>query len=89
MAKMILAKTPLSENDQEQYLADTLAFDAMLGATVKTSEEWSEYVKIYNPMKTARVATMLKPLSLKALLSELFGFVPESVIVTVPQPKLR
>ncbi|MBQ2713103.1 MAG: M13 family peptidase [Clostridia bacterium] len=85
MAKMILAKTPLSEKDQEQYLADTLAFDALLGATVKTSEEWSEYVKIYNPMKTARVATMLKPLSLKALLGELFGFVPESVIVTEPR----
>ena len=85
MAKQVLAKTSLSEEEQIQYIEDTLAFDALLGAYVKTSEEWSEYVKIYNPMRTGRVASLVKPLNLKRLLSDLFGTVPETVIVTEPR----
>ena len=85
MAKAILAQTTLTEEEQAQYLADTLAFDALLGNLVKTSEEWSEYVKIYNPMKTARVCSMLKPINFKKLLTDLFGFVPEEIIVTEPR----
>ncbi len=85
MAQVILSKTDLSPEDQAQYLSDTLAFDALLGQTVKTSEEWSEYVKMYNPAKTSRVCTLLKPIKFKNLLAELFGRVPESVIVTEPR----
>lgn len=85
MAKAILAQSTLTEEEQAQYLADTLAFDALLGNLVKTSEEWSEYVKIYNPMKTARVCSMLKPINFKKLLTDLFGFVPEEIIVTEPR----
>ena len=59
IAKMIVAKTPLSEEEQAKYIEDTLKFDAVLGSLVKTSEEWSEYVEIYNPMKTSKVASML------------------------------
>ena len=47
IAKMILAKTDLSEEDQAKYLEDTLAFDALFANIVKTSEEWSEYVEMY------------------------------------------
>ena len=85
MAKIILSKTALSEEDQAKYLEDTLAFDALLGQYVKTSEEWSEYVKMYNPMKTGRVASLLKPIDFKKLLKAGFGFVPETVIVTEPR----
>ena len=85
MAQVILSKTDLSPEDQAQYLSDTLAFDALLGQTVKTSEEWSEYVKMYNPTKTSRVCTLLKPIKFKKLLTELFGRVPENVIVTEPR----
>ena len=45
MAKMIMAKTELSPEDQNQYIEDTLAFDRLLGSLVKTSEEWSKYQK--------------------------------------------
>ena len=85
MAKTILAKTTLTEEEQAQYLEDTLAFDALLGQLVKTREEWSEYTKMYNPVKTARVCSMLKPINFKKLLSDLFGCVPESIIVTEPR----
>ncbi|MBR5136608.1 MAG: M13 family peptidase [Clostridia bacterium] len=85
MAQMILAKTDLSAEEQTKYLEDTLAFDEMLGALVKTSEEWSEYVKAYNPMKTSRVSGLVKPIRFRALLKALFGTAPEKVVVLEPR----
>ena len=85
IASQVLAQTDLSEEQQGQYIADTLAFDARLANLVKTREEWSEYVNMYNPMKVNKVASQLKPLKFKSLLKKLFGFVPEKIIVTEPR----
>ena len=85
IAKMIMAKTPLSAEVQEKYIEDTLKFDAVLGSLVKTSEEWSEYVEMYNPMKTSKVASMLKPMNFKTVLKGVFNEVPETVIVSEPR----
>ena len=85
IAKVILSKTDLTPEDQAKYLEDTLKFDEVLGSLVKTSEEWSDYIKAYNPMKAGRVATLVKPVGFKRILKDLFGFVPETVIVTEPR----
>ena len=85
VAKMILAKSDLSLEDQNKYLEDTLQFDAILGSLVKTSEEWSEYVAMYNPMKVSKVSSLLKPTDFKAVLNDLFGLIPEEVIVFEPR----
>ena len=84
-AKQVLAIAGHSEEEQENLIRDTLAFDALIAQYAKSQEEWSEYTKMYNPMKTGRVAGMVKPLNLKKLLTELFGFVPEEIIVTEPR----
>ena len=84
-AKQVLTIAGHSEEECDQLLKDTLAFDALLAKFVKSQEEWSEYVKMYNPMKTGRVAGMVKPLNLKKLLQDLFGFVPEEIIVAEPR----
>ena len=84
-AKQVLAIAGHSEEEIENLLKDTLAFDAVLAKQVKTREEWSEYTKMYNPMRTGRVAGMVKPLNLKKLLTDLFGFVPEEIIVAEPR----
>ena len=84
-AKPVLAIAGHSEEEIDALLKDTLAFDALVAKHVKSNEEWSEYVKMYNPMKTGRVAGMVKPLNLKKLLSDIFGFVPEEIIVTEPR----
>ena len=84
-AKQVLAVAGHSEEEVEFLLKDTLAFDALVAKFVKSSEEWSEYTKMYNPMKTGRVAGMVKPLNLKKLLTDLFGFVPEEIIVAEPR----
>ena len=84
-AKQILAHAGHSEEEIEKLVADTLAFDALVAKFVKSNEEWSEYTKMYNPMRTGRVAGMVKPLNLKKLLKDLFGFVPEEIIVAEPR----
>ena len=84
-AKQVLAIAGHSEEESDSLIKDTLAFDALIAKYAKSQEEWSEYVKMYNPMKTGRVAGMVKPLNLKKLLKDIFGFVPEEIIVTEPR----
>ena len=84
-AKQVLTIAGHDEQACDALLKDTLAFDALVAKYVKTMEEWSEYTKMYNPMKTGRVAGMVKPLNLKKLLTDLFGFIPEEIIVAEPR----
>ena len=83
--KMLMTKTDLSAEDQEKYVADTLAFDEILAGLVKSNEEWSKYVEMYNPMDVDAIAGMLSTLDFKAILGDLFGRVPETVVVTEPR----
>ena len=85
VAKMVMAKTDLSAEDQEKYVADTLAFDEILGGLVKTNEEWSRYVEMYNPMATADVTSMLATLDFDKILGDLFGHIPATIVVTEPR----
>ena len=84
-AKQVLTIAGHTEEECDALLKDTLAFDAVLAKYVKSQEEWSEYTKMYNPMKTGRVAGMVKPFNLKKLLTDVFGFLPEELIVTEPR----
>ena len=85
IAKMIMAKTDLTPEEQETYINDTLAFDSILGGLVKTSEEWSEYVNMYNPRCVNTVSNYVKPLSFRKILKSLFGFTPKQIIVADPR----
>ena len=84
-AKQVLAIAGHGEEEIEKLMADTLAVDALVAKYIKTREEWSEYVKMYNPMRTGRVAGMLKPMNLKKLLTDLFGELPQEIIVAEPR----
>ena len=85
VAKMVMAKTDLTPEDQEKYVGDTLAFDEILGGLVKTSEEWSRYTESYNPMESGKVAEMVSTIDLGAILTDLFGTVPSIVVVSEPR----
>ena len=85
VATMVLSKTDLTTEEQSKYLEDTLKFDELLGNLVKTSEEWSEYVKIYNPAKLSKVTSLLKTVKVKEIFKDLFDTLPEVVIVTEPR----
>ena len=85
VAKMVMSKTDLTPEDQEKYVNDTLAFDDILSGLVKTSEEWSRYVEMYNPMDTAEVSKMLSTIDFEAVLNDLVGRVPSTIVVTEPR----
>ena len=85
IATQILAKTDLSAEDQALYLNDTLAFDDLISKLVKTSEEWAEYIKMYNPRKTSGVSKHLKTIKFKNILKDLFNEVPDTVVVAEPR----
>lgn len=73
MAKSLLAKTPLSEEEQNKFLEDTLAFDTLIAKEVKSQLEWADYVANYNPMDVEEVVSCLSPFDFKGLLNELYG----------------
>ena len=85
VAKAVMAKTDLSVEDQEKFVTDALAFDEILGGLVKTSEEWSRYIEMYNPMDESKVAEMLSTLDFGRILNDLFGRMPETIVVTEPR----
>ena len=85
VAKAVMSKTDLAPEEQEKYVTDALAFDEILGGLVKTSEEWSKYVEMYNPMDAAEVAGMLSTLDFDLILKDLFGKVPATIVVTEPR----
>ena len=85
VAKMIMAQTDLSPEEQEKYINDALAFDAILGGLVLTSEEKSKYTELYNPMSLDEVCGMVSTIDFKKILEDLFNCVPEIVVVTEPR----
>lgn len=85
VAKTVISKTNKTLEEQNTYIEDTLKFDEILGGLVKTSEEWSEYVKTYNPMKVSKVSSLLKTVKIKEILKDLFSFIPETIIVAEPR----
>lgn len=86
MAAKLLAYTPLSEEEQKQYLEDTLAYDALIAKKVKSQLEWSEYYKCHNPMPVDEAAGFAAPFDLKKLLRDLYGdAAPETLVVYDPK----
>ncbi len=86
MTAEILKRTELSEEEQKTYLENALKFDAIIATLVKSQEEWSEYVKNYNPTSTRRVCTLLRPIKFKKLLISFYGEkIPETIIVYEPR----
>lgn len=86
MVSTLLQYTDLQEEERKNYLENAIKFDAIIATLVKSSEEWSEYVKTYNPMPTKRVCSLLKPVRFKKLLQDLYGEnIPEEIIVADPR----
>ena len=67
--------------EQKLFLADTLAFDALIAKRVKTQVEWADYVKNHNPLPLEEAASYLAPFDFKRVLSVLLkGKLPEQVV---------
>ncbi len=77
----LLSLTPLSKEEQEEYLKDTISFDQRLSKVVKSQVEWAEYTKCYNPYKLDDACELLKPFDLKGLLKKMYSKEVEKVII--------
>ncbi|MCR4834757.1 MAG: M13 family metallopeptidase [Butyrivibrio sp.] len=86
MAAKILKYAPLTEEEQKTFLDDTLAYDALIAAKVKSQLEWSEYYKNNNPMDVEEVAKHVAPFDIKKVLSDLYGDKAPTIVV-VYDPK--
>ena len=85
MVAQLLAHTDLSAEQQATYIQDAIAFDAIIATLVKSSEEWSDYPAMYNPMTVDEVAKLLAPIDFTKLLQNLFDKLPEKVIIAEPR----
>ncbi len=85
MMQQLLAYTDLDEAAQKATLEGALAFDAEIAKHVKSSEEWADYPKAYNPTPTSTVIEKLKPFNFEDLLKTIFKNVPETIVVADPR----
>ena len=68
-----------------EVVADALAFDAMLVPYAKTAETLGAYTSLYHPMLMETFAALGGGLDFEALIMELLGTVPDTVVVMNPQ----
>lgn len=86
MARKLLSFTNLSKEEQELFLSDTIAFDALISKKVKSQLEWADYVNNYNPMSLEEVDSYLKPFDFKGMLESFYGDkLPSTIIVYDPK----
>lgn len=82
MALTVLAK--LEVKDYETLVDKALAFDDKVSKIVKSSEEWADYIKAYNPYDFDEVTSLLD-FDFKALVTSRYGKAPSKVIVYDPK----
>lgn len=86
MARKALEFTPLSKEEQDEFMKDTLEFDSLVAKQVKSQLEWADYVKNYNPMSVEDVQKFVAPLDLMGMLKQIYGDKsPKTIIVYDPK----
>lgn len=82
MAQEVLEK--LEVTDAQDIILKALSFDARLSKIVKSQEEWSDYIKCYNPYDIEDVNSLLG-FDIKPLILSRFGKIPAKLIVFDPK----
>ena len=85
VAKKLLEKLGYDQTDTEKLVSETLTFDKQLVPIVKSSEEWADYTKMYNPMDFAEFSSKSDSLDLKSFVTEQIQATPSKVIVAEPR----
>ena len=81
MATKVLAKL----NINTDIIDKALAFDDKISKIVKSSLEWADYIKCYNPYEFKKVCKLLGKVNFSNLISTRFKKLPEKVIVFDPK----
>lgn len=81
MATKVLAKL----NINTDIIDKALAFDDKISKIVKSSVEWADYIKCYNPYEFKKVCELLGKVNFSNLILSRFKKLPEKVIVFDPK----
>ena len=85
VANKLLIKLGYNFDDAKKTIQQATTFDKSLVPIVKSSEEWADYTKIYNPMSFEDFGNKSKSLDLKSLVSGQINAEPEKVIIEQPR----
>jgi Predicted metalloendopeptidase len=85
VATRLLSMIGYKLNEAKQITKEALDFDKSLVPFVKSSEEWADYTKIYNPIDFSEYTKKSKNVDLKSQVVELINATPEKVIITEPR----
>ncbi|WP_334332046.1 M13 family metallopeptidase [Companilactobacillus sp. HBUAS59544] len=85
VSEKLLQMIGYSQDKAQETVKQALAFDKTLVPAVKTSEEWAEYTKMYNPMDFAEFVGKAKNVDLKSLVVDQVEATPEKVIIVQPR----
>ncbi|WP_404411506.1 M13 family metallopeptidase [Companilactobacillus paralimentarius] len=85
VAERLLSMIGYKLDEAKEIVEKALKFDKSLVPIVKSSEEWADYTKVYNPMKFDEFITKSDVLDLKSLVVDSVNDTPEKVIVTEPR----
>lgn len=85
VAGRLLSMIGYKLDNAKDIVERALAFDKSLVPIVKSSEEWADYTKVYNPMKFSEFITKSDSLDLKSLVVDLINDTPDQVIIEEPR----
>ncbi|MQS77361.1 M13 family metallopeptidase, partial [Lactobacillus halodurans] len=85
IAGRLLSMIGYKLDEAKEIVEHALAFDKSLVPIVKSSEEWADYTKVYNPMKFSEFINKSDNLDLKSLVVDLINDTPEKVIIEEPR----
>ncbi|GKQ43233.1 peptidase M13 [Companilactobacillus sp. RD055328] len=80
-----LIKAGFDKTTATELSDNNIKFDAKLVPHVKSSEEWADYTKAYNPMDFTEFTNKIKTFDLDQLITKLIDATPDKAIVTEPK----
>lgn len=85
VAEKLLVMIGYEKAAAKETVDKALKFDKSIVPIVKSSEEWADYTKIYNPMKFADFVDKSQNFNLKSLVEDQIKATPDKVIVMQPR----
>lgn len=85
VAGRLLSMIGYKLDDAKVIVEKALSFDKSLVPIVKSSEEWADYTKVYNPMDFSDFVAKSNNLDLRSLVVDLINDTPEKVIIEEPR----
>ena len=85
VAEKLLVMIGYEKAEANATVVKALKFDKSIVPIVKSSEEWADYTKIYNPMKFADFVAKSQNFNLKSLVEDQIKATPDKVIVMQPR----